>query len=126
MKRGELWRTDADRFREKPGHQEVDRIPDAFLAQDTVGRRQEGHGNASGQAAFDPGRYRIDLERQPLPVHFRDFDTSNLAVWGRDFLGLLDYRQGFMLLMRQHRSKPANDSRNGEDSSQNADRFGGN
>ncbi len=56
--------------REKAGGQQIDWIPDAVLADQTIQHRHHRHRHASGQTAFDARGNRINLQWQKRPLQF--------------------------------------------------------
>ena len=68
--RVDRWLT--SRCRERTGRQQIDGIPDAVPAQESVAAGEHRHRHAAGQSAFDACRNRIDFQRQPGAVQLRD------------------------------------------------------
>ena len=111
--------------RKKSGRQKVDRVPDAVLDDQSISHCQNGHGNAACQAAFHSCRDRIDLEGKPCPVQIvRDpVDSGDRRAACGDRRRLLQHRYGFMFLVRQDVTKPADVSADGQYRAQNSSRL---
>src|ERR1035441_8452395 len=68
MERGELSRGLRHGGGQETGGEEIDRIPNAILAENTVSHRQARHSHAACQSALDSRRNRMDLQRQDRPI----------------------------------------------------------
>ena len=54
--------------RHRHGGEHVDRVPEASLEQDAIGEGHGRHRDACDETTLDPGRERLDLDRQPHAV----------------------------------------------------------
>src|SRR5258708_7570281 len=67
------------------GGQQVDWVPNAFVADQAVEDRQHGHGCAADQSTTNTSRVRVNFQRQPRAmIQFADLKMPHLATWDRE------------------------------------------
>ena len=103
--------------------QQVDGIPDAMAAQNSIQHRQNGHSHPTGYAAFHTCRYRIDFEGQVRPgqLAVHELDALDLGAAGAHALRDVRNLHRFHFLVRQDITEPADVPAHGQDCPQNAD-----
>ena len=87
--------------------EQVDRVPDAVVRDESVNDRRKDHGDAAGNAALDPAEDRIGFNGQMRAMFGTNLQPLHLAPrrFNRDRLH--NHRQIFVGFMRQHLAKPS-------------------
>src|SRR5580698_10255324 len=97
--RNRLW----SGVRKKASCQQIDRVPDTPLTQDSINDRQYSHSRTSGETAPETRRNRIDLHRQSYTVPvWRDCRSVDSGPPGTDGRDLSIHRDEFMPFLRQY------------------------
>jgi hypothetical protein len=123
LKRSEVLDREQERLGIHHRCQQVDRIPDAAMGKNTVERGKRCHGNASREAALDPGRDGVDLDGEPGPVHLGDdFDTCYFPPFSDDRHRFGHQRYALVLFVGQNLAEPTHTARHGQDRAQGTHR----